>query len=44
MNFDKFEILVQDKNDDSEGKITNLVLKVPCDLIFLGGFGRKGHK
>ena len=44
MEFERFEILIQDKNDDEERNITNLVASIPCDLIFLGGFGRKGHK
>jgi hypothetical protein len=44
MDFDRFEILIQDRNDDEEKKITNFVKKIRNDLIFLGGFGRKGHQ
>lgn len=44
VGFGRFEMKLKDVNLEGEGNVSTLVQKERPNLIFLGGFGRKGHR
>ena len=44
LEFNRFTILMKDKNEDDQREINGILSKESSDLVFIGGFGRKGHK